>query len=337
MSPVPRRARKGISLRRPRILLVASHAGSFVEQDRHLLAELGDVDLLTYRGKRDLLRLIWAALRADILVCWFVLGYATTSVWISRRLRKKTILIAGGWDVAAMPEIGYGAMIESCRIRKTTYALQHATRVLAVSGFARAETLQWVDRKIGVVYNGVDTDFFRPRGPRTKQVVTVAGVADETRFKVKGLDVLFSVAARAPDVPFLVVGRNSPDWNRRMKEMAPPNVRIVGDVNRNQLEQVYRSSWVYAQLSARESFGVALAEAMACGCIPIVSNRGALPEVVGSAGYVVPYGDSDATLVALRNALENRAGGHTARERVQATFSLERRRKVLHREVRQLV
>jgi glycosyltransferase involved in cell wall biosynthesis len=36
-----------------------------------------------------------------------------------------------------------------------------------------------------------------------------------------------------------------------------------------------------------EGFGIATLEAMACGTPVVVSNRGALPEVVGDAGLVV--------------------------------------------------
>jgi glycosyltransferase involved in cell wall biosynthesis len=39
--------------------------------------------------------------------------------------------------------------------------------------------------------------------------------------------------------------------------------------------------------SLMEGFGMAVAEAMACGAPPVVSDRGSLPEVVGDAGVVV--------------------------------------------------
>lgn len=322
---------------RPRILLVSSGLSTFVEQDRSLLGEVGNVDLLLYRGKRDLASLFGRVARSDVVVCWFVLGYATTAVAISLVFGKPTLLIAGGWDVATVPEIGYGAMRWPSRIRKTRYALRHATRILAVSGYTRGEVARWTNRHVAVVYNGVDTDFFRPDGNRLKQVVTVAGVRNETRFRTKGLDVLFATASRLPAVPFLVVGGNSPEWDRKMKAIAPSNVRILGSIDRTRLREAYRSSWVYAQLSAHESFGVALAEAMACGCVAVVSDRGALPEVVGDAGYVVPYGDPDATADALKHALDDSEACHTARGRVVAMFSRERRRRALLHEVSRLI
>jgi len=46
-------------------------------------------------------------------------------------------------------------------------------------------------------------------------------------------------------------------------------------------------SKIYLQLSRHEAFGVSVVEAMKYGCIPIVSNAFALPEVVGNNGYII--------------------------------------------------
>jgi len=43
----------------------------------------------------------------------------------------------------------------------------------------------------------------------------------------------------------------------------------------------------------REPFGIVALEGLACGCIPIVSDGGGLPEAVGEAGLVFKRGDAD--------------------------------------------
>jgi glycosyltransferase involved in cell wall biosynthesis len=54
----------------------------------------------------------------------------------------------------------------------------------------------------------------------------------------------------------------------------------------SQLAGLFRRSVAYCQLSIDESFGLAVVEAMASGCVPIVTNAGALPEITGSMGVV---------------------------------------------------
>jgi glycosyltransferase involved in cell wall biosynthesis len=62
----------------------------------------------------------------------------------------------------------------------------------------------------------------------------------------------------------------------------PSNVHFLSRCTPLELRQHYRSSQYYFQLSYFEGFGVALAEAMACGCIPVVSTACSLPETSGA-------------------------------------------------------
>lgn len=55
----------------------------------------------------------------------------------------------------------------------------------------------------------------------------------------------------------------------------------------------------------KEQYGRVAPEAMACGCAVIVSDAGALPEVVGEGGMVVPTNDVDALFRAIADLLDN--------------------------------
>ena len=320
-----------------RILLVSNSDAPFVENDRRILSGLGACDLLIYRGRTDLPRLLAMTLRADLVVCWFVLGYATTATLIGLLARVPTLLVAGGWDVVALDEIGYGAMLSLARTRKTCLALRIATSVTAVSQATRNEILHWTNREVSVIRNGVDLEIFCPNGaPRRRQVVTVAGIDSEVRFQVKGVPFLIDIAERLGDVPFVVVGKNSAAWSERLNRLSPENVRFESYLNRFALRDVFRSSRVYLQPSRYESFGLSLAEAMACGCYPVATEVGGLTEVVGQTGSIVPYGDVDAAANAILAGLE-RTTCLEASERIAEQFSLEERRKQLSAEVERLL
>lgn len=77
----------------------------------------------------------------------------------------------------------------------------------------------------------------------------------------------------------------------------------------------------------REQFGYVLGEAMALGLPCVGSDSGAIPEVIGPAGIVVPEGDEVALAQALRRladdpALRSRLA-EVARERFRTEFSLD--------------
>ena len=57
----------------------------------------------------------------------------------------------------------------------------------------------------------------------------------------------------------------------------------------------------------------------------MVTDRGALPEVVGDIGFKVPYGDIRATADAIKDALRS-CKGKAAREWVVRNFSVKSRK-----------
>jgi glycosyltransferase involved in cell wall biosynthesis len=65
-------------------------------------------------------------------------------------------------------------------------------------------------------------------------------------------------------------------------------IEQTGRVSDDELIRRYQTCAVLAQPSYNEGFGLPVAEAMLCGLPVVVSDGGALPEVAGSAGKVVP-------------------------------------------------
>jgi glycosyltransferase involved in cell wall biosynthesis len=54
-----------------------------------------------------------------------------------------------------------------------------------------------------------------------------------------------------------------------------------------------------------EPFGIVALEGMACGCLPIVSNGGGLPDAVGKAGLIFKRGDVDSFVECMSQVLQN--------------------------------
>jgi glycosyltransferase involved in cell wall biosynthesis len=81
------------------------------------------------------------------------------------------------------------------------------------------------------------------------------------------------------------------------------------------------------QASRHEGFGLAVAEAMLAGCVPVVMNVTAMPEVVGDAGVLIDSQSPEAVAAGVRRALDLGPGaGARARERILTAFPMENRR-----------
>jgi len=149
--------------------------------------------------------------------------------------------------------------------------------------------------------------------------------------KIKGLETFVKCAQHYPDIPFILAGEIGPKEDvKHIKSLAPKNVTLTGLISQDELVKYYQQAKVYTQLSFIESFCCALAEAMSCECIPIATNRGALPEVGGEIARYVRYGDVKETCRAIDTALNGSSAlGRMARSRIVAIFSLEKRKEAL--------
>ncbi len=131
----------------------------------------------------------------------------------------------------------------------------------------------------------------------------------------KGLLVLLDAIGRNRSL-HLRIGGSGPlvdDLRRRASAAGVADrVELVGPVDPDDVVDFYRGLDVLAVPSLptpswTEQFGRVAVEAMACGVPVVSSDGGALPDVVGGAGIVVPAGDASALAGALADAGGTRA------------------------------
>jgi glycosyltransferase involved in cell wall biosynthesis len=103
-------------------------------------------------------------------------------------------------------------------------------------------------------------------------------------------------------------------------------VEFAGFVDDERLRALYRAAKVYCQPSLHEAFACSVAEAMLFNALPVVSDRGSLPEVAGPGGVFVPACDPNALAAALREALGRESYGPVSpRAHIRCTFPAARR------------
>ncbi len=319
-----------------KISLIYYDYSSFVRQDFDILSRHFGVAKVNYRQAPDIFKILASIWQSDISFSWFASGHSFAAILFSKLLDKRSIVIAGGYDVARVPEINYGQFTQSwIRRFMTRFSLRHADLVLPVSEFAKKEVLRWEKpKKIQVIYNGIDINHFVADGEKEELVITVGGVG-WSNLKRKGLETFVKSARLVPEARFVVIGKYRDDSIECLKSIASSNVSFTDFVDSSDLLQWYQKAKVYVQISAYESFGMSLAEAMLCQCVPVVTDRGALPEVVGDTGFYVPYGDEKATAEGIKNALRSDRGA-IARKRIEDMFSLREREKGLMESIEKL-
>ncbi len=319
-----------------KIALIYYDFSSFVQQDGELLSRHFKVARVNYRRPFDLFNIFSSVWQCDVSFSWFASGHSFAAVLFSKLLGKKSIVVAGGYDVACVPEINYGQFTFSWTKRfMTRFSLEHADLVLPVSEFTQKEVLRWArPKKIQVIYNGIDLNRFTADGKKEDLVITVGGVS-RSNLRRKGLETFVKSARLVPEARFVVIGKEQDDSINRLRAAASANVSFTGFVNDKELLQWYQKAKVYVQASAYESFGMSLAEAMLCHCVPVVTERGALSEVVGETGYYAPFEDEKATAGAIKAALNSELGP-LARRRIEALFSQTRREDSLKKAIEAL-
>ena len=309
--------------RLPRVLFVYPFPATFIKRDMDALQTFCEVTPLLFSRRSQYPTLLKSILSADIIYCWFALPFAAVAAIVGRTVGRRVIVVAGGWDVARIPELGYGRLLTKRGLAIARVSLRAADLVLAFSENSKATIREVAPRSpVRLAYLGVDADFFRPT-EKEDLVVTIAQISRENVLR-KGLRTFVDAAKEVPDVQFIVIGRHLDDAIDQLRAVAPSNVRFLGEVSDSDLREILGRARVYVQASYTEGFGVALAEAMASGCVPIVTRRGAIPEVVGETGLYVDYGDSHELANAIREGLRSRLGAE-ARARILDRFTITRR------------
>ncbi len=305
---------------------------SFVEKDLEILRSTHQVRELHFKGIRDIPSLLRGTIWADITFSWFGKLHAFFAVFFSKILGKKAVVVAGGDDVACEPNIGYGMFAFWWKKWCPLFVFRYADLILPVSEFNKDETIKNAKanpNKIEMIYHGFLGNRFRRIKEISKEniVITIGHVSEETLIK-KGLKLFVESALFLPEVKFILIGPDIDGTLEKMRKIAPNNVGFTGGVYGEELVELCNRAKVYVQISIHESFGCSIAEAMLCECIPVVSNRAAIPEVVGNCEFYVDELSPEKVAEKIKEALSAPDDlGKKARERIKTHFPFEKRKR----------
>jgi len=323
-----------------RILFIGHRESTFCVNDEMILKKEFEVIPLHIPavGRKMLMRLpfqIFTRMRhCDLVYVWFGSIPAAMAVFVAKLLGKPSIIVAGGYDVANDPTLNYGLLNKKFLRHVPIYAFNKCDKVLAVSEFTKSEALRIVKNgdRVRTVPNGIDLSLFQITKGEGRDAITTVGNVNQRTWIVKGFNNFIEVVRRTPDQHFILVGNVDPG----LIEDVPENLELAGYSSGLDLVAILNRTKFYLQLSYRESFGVAVIESMACGCVPVVTNRGGLPEAAGAAGLTVEFGQWDRVVEAIKGPYDPERGVE-ARERVLELYDLKVRERNVLAEIEELL
>ncbi len=314
-----------------RILFVHNSLRSFVRTDRDIFASEHHVDELDLSVPRRISTLPLKLERADLVYSWWASLHSFLPVIAARAAGKPAVTVVGGYDVANVSEIKFGHMAHPWKRHVVRTVCSSSTMLVTHSLYAESAIHRNVGTKtpVRLIYLGFEPPQ-RPINSEREPIVLSVGLIRRENLKRKGHEVFVRAAALAPQARFLLVGRCLDDAADYLRSIAPPNLTIKDYLPQSELDDLFNRASVYVQASAQESFGAALAEAMGAGCIPVISRRGALPEVVGDHGLWVDETSPSSLAAGIEQALAaSMPQREAASQRIRDAFPLSARRSAL--------
>ncbi|KUP42141.1 N-acetyl-alpha-D-glucosaminyl L-malate synthase BshA [Bacillus halotolerans] len=250
----------------------------------------------------------------DIIHAHYALPHAVCA-YLAKQMLKRNIGIVTTLHGTDITVLGYDPSLKDL-IR---FAIEASDRVTAVSSALAAETYDLIkpEKKIDTIYNFIDERVYLKKNtaaikekhgilPDEKVVIHVSNFRKVKR--VQDVIQVFRNIAGKTKAKLLLVGdgpEKSVACELVRKYGLEKQVLMLG--NQDRVEELYSISDLKLLLSEKESFGLVLLEAMACGVPCIGTNIGGIPEVIKNnvSGFLVDVGDVEAASAKAVRILED--------------------------------
>lgn len=188
--------------------------------------------------------------------------------------------------------------------------IRRVKMIFAPSEYVRRKLIVRFKREdILAIPSGVNTEIFQPAARQStydlpgRYVLFVGSL--EPRKNLPGLLSAWNrIGKEFPDVTLVIAGATGRVFSQVELPPQQEQVRFLGHVE-TELPGLYANAALFVLPSFDEGFGLPVVEAMACGTPVIVSDRGALPDVVCDAGLIVNLSNPDNLSSAMRQCLSN--------------------------------
>lgn len=329
-------------MKQKKILFVYQNFSSFVSADYEILSLNYLVTKYQFSPTKGLIKtfislfyqLVYLLInfrKYDAVYIWFADYFSLFPILIFRIFNKKAFLVIGGYDVCRIPQLKYGVFTNQLRGFFAIVSMRYSSINITVSGY--------VDRKVKyisphakrhLIYNCVKIVSPSIRVPKEKIFLSVAFIESSSTFHLKGIDTFIELAKLMSDYQFIIIGISKMKVAPLLSS-SPENLNFIDKIPHDNLHDYYNRAMFYCQFSRSESFGIAVAESMLLGCIPLITNEGGLKEIVGEHKYVMDRSPSEIKKRIAQLLNENILLEENKRKnRIVSLFSFEGRKKKIN-------
>lgn len=269
----------------------------------------------------------------DLIHAHGALPCGHTAMLLSRELGIPFVVSVHGLDAYSTVQVA-GRSGEWCR-RISQRAYIASRRVICISEHVREKVLEGVGKncRTSVVYNGVDTDLFKPEAKSPGDPAVILSVGN--LIPIKGHKTLIrAVASLKADFPSLTVEFiGSGPEQRRLEHLvreldSADRVRFLGRRSRSETAAAMQRCTIFALPSRYEGLGCVYLEAMTTGKPVIGCREQGIAEIIhqGTNGFLVgPENERELALaisMLLRDELRRKNLGIAARDTILEGLTL---------------
>ncbi|MFW5629015.1 MAG: glycosyltransferase family 4 protein [Candidatus Cloacimonadaceae bacterium] len=348
-------------------LFIMPTASSFMKTDLEILGDImptKGICLHQNRGKAKYLLnvikmvfILFFSPKTKLALCWFADYHAAAMAFTCKLLRKKSIVILGGYDSVHYPEFAYGVYHHKWRSRFAGYALKNCSHIIAIhEDLLDSDNLYYnpdghpegvfrlvkgLKTPASVLHNCLTKEpQTKPLQTRKKQILCVGTTPRFQDFYNKGYDMLIAAARAYQDWKFIFVGIG-PRWLPKIEEIYQlselKNIEINSLLPHERVLELMAESDIYAQISISEGMPYSLVEAMFMGCKPIGSNVTGIPTIMGDWGVLCTKRDEKKVIQALSELMAQDIDRETMSADIKRRFSPSVRAKKLAEIIKEVI
>ena len=165
------------------------------------------------------------------------------------------------------------------------------------------------NKKIKVIYNGIDLDLYKPRKIEKKLVLLWVGRIQRYKGPIEACKILKLLLNDFPNLKLVIVGDGP--YRKKVEDFVNQNqlpVKFTGFLNKEEKISWFQTASIHLQSSYKEGWGLSIIEANACGCPVVANDTTGLCDSVqnGKTGLLYEYNNIKDGALKIKLLLENK-------------------------------